>query len=513
MALWTPNNLATQPVGYWDASDSSQLTLNSGNVASIANKGTGPAMAQSTTSAQPALTSNAINSLSAMTFNGSTDFLSAAAAYNQTAAWSFAVLIKPATASGMMQILDADENVSPRVAQYVRCDNGYYDSIAFDSGTNPHTTSTGSGAAVVANTVAMLTGTFDQTTLNLYLNGTLIGSATGSGTGNSGSKAPTIGVYYLANNGTYITYFNGLIGEIVQAPNSWSTSDRQEVEGYMAWKWGTQASLPSSHPYKNAAPTTGSTATLPASPGAFTLTGNPAAVSGTLSASPASFALAGQGASFGSTLAASPGSFAVTGQPSMLVGSVAAGQGAFVISGQPAAFASTGASLPAAPGSFALTGSAATFTGTMSAQPAAFSVTGNPATFVFSTILAASPGAFSVTGQPAAFSSVVSSTITAQPGVFLLGGLPAAFQYHTNLKTLGTSTARSLSAVVFAHDPGVLSDTDLAAFNLLVAPDKPSSDRLLEPLTRAGLLSIPGKGTVRVAPGDVVAVDSTGWLS
>jgi hypothetical protein len=34
-----------------------------------------------------------------------------------------------------------------------------------------------------------------------------------------------------------------------------SATDRQKIEGYLAWKWGIQASLPAAHPYRNAAPT------------------------------------------------------------------------------------------------------------------------------------------------------------------------------------------------------------------------------------------------------------------
>ena len=29
----------------------------------------------------------------------------------------------------------------------------------------------------------------------------------------------------------------------------------QLMEGYLAWKWGVQGSLPANHPYKSAAPT------------------------------------------------------------------------------------------------------------------------------------------------------------------------------------------------------------------------------------------------------------------
>jgi hypothetical protein len=42
--------------------------------------------------------------------------------------------------------------------------------------------------------------------------------------------------------------------EVVTAPGSLSTDDRQKVEGYLAHKWGTTASLPGGHPYKTEAP-------------------------------------------------------------------------------------------------------------------------------------------------------------------------------------------------------------------------------------------------------------------
>jgi hypothetical protein len=42
--------------------------------------------------------------------------------------------------------------------------------------------------------------------------------------------------------------------EIVVMSNVPSTIQRQQMEGYLAWKWGLQSNLPASHPYKNATP-------------------------------------------------------------------------------------------------------------------------------------------------------------------------------------------------------------------------------------------------------------------
>ena len=50
-------------------------------------------------------------------------------------------------------------------------------------------------------------------------------------------------------------YFNGWIFEFIVVDKLLSTAERQQYEGYLAWKWGTQANLPANHPYKAAAPT------------------------------------------------------------------------------------------------------------------------------------------------------------------------------------------------------------------------------------------------------------------
>jgi hypothetical protein len=54
---------------------------------------------------------------------------------------------------------------------------------------------------------------------------------------------------YNANDG-----FNGYISEVIVYTTALTTAQRQNVEGYLAWKWGLQGSLPSTHPYKNLPP-------------------------------------------------------------------------------------------------------------------------------------------------------------------------------------------------------------------------------------------------------------------
>ena len=45
-------------------------------------------------------------------------------------------------------------------------------------------------------------------------------------------------------------YFWGNVNEVI-IYNSITTAQRQQIEGYFAWKWGLQSSLPATHPYKN----------------------------------------------------------------------------------------------------------------------------------------------------------------------------------------------------------------------------------------------------------------------
>ena len=47
---------------------------------------------------------------------------------------------------------------------------------------------------------------------------------------------------------------NSFIGEIVYYNRVLSTQERQQLEAYLAWKWGVQDSLPSTHPYSNFRP-------------------------------------------------------------------------------------------------------------------------------------------------------------------------------------------------------------------------------------------------------------------
>jgi hypothetical protein len=91
----------------------------------------------------------------------------------------------------------------------------------------------------------MVTSQFTTSTNSISLNG----GTTISG----GAPAFTAGTttYLGVDTTTSAYYYIGLAMEIIFYNSILNTTQRQQVEGYLAWKWSLQANLPSTHPYKN----------------------------------------------------------------------------------------------------------------------------------------------------------------------------------------------------------------------------------------------------------------------
>lgn len=58
----------------------------------------------------------------------------------------------------------------------------------------------------------------------------------------------------IGSGGSTASRYNGYVGEIIFCNSVPSTSDRQKIEGYLAWKFALESNLPADHPYKSAAP-------------------------------------------------------------------------------------------------------------------------------------------------------------------------------------------------------------------------------------------------------------------
>ena len=98
----------------------------------------------------------------------------------------------------------------------------------------------------------MHTTVCNGTTMAGYGNGSSLGTTASSGNFaytfyNIGSQTSQSPIFYNYN-------WTGYVGELIAYNNALSDAQRQQVEGYLAWKWGLQSSLPSNHPFFNVPP-------------------------------------------------------------------------------------------------------------------------------------------------------------------------------------------------------------------------------------------------------------------
>jgi hypothetical protein len=112
------------------------------------------------------------------------------------------------------------------------------------------------GANSIATTAYSLSNltlfnyTLSSSTLGIRLNG---GSQITSASGNTNNLTFNLDIGRQYNNNLYC--LDGQIMEVIIYSQDLIASQRQIIEGYLAWKWGLQNNLPAGHPYKGIAPT------------------------------------------------------------------------------------------------------------------------------------------------------------------------------------------------------------------------------------------------------------------
>jgi len=100
------------------------------------------------------------------------------------------------------------------------------------------------GSSIPKNTQNLLMIQYTSSNAYVWLNGTLNFSV---GTGSFTRAGISFG-----RRGNEILH--GFYYEIVHYSSVITITEQQRIEGYLAWKWGLQANLPSNHPHKNASP-------------------------------------------------------------------------------------------------------------------------------------------------------------------------------------------------------------------------------------------------------------------
>jgi hypothetical protein len=109
-------------------------------------------------------------------------------------------------------------------------------------------TTLGNGSLLPINTPYQAVYTKTPTQWQILLNGSTISTVNDTSFPTS-TYSLTIGA---EKEGSYQS--NALASEIIIIGGILSTTDRQQLEGYFAWRWGLQANLANNHPFKFSPP-------------------------------------------------------------------------------------------------------------------------------------------------------------------------------------------------------------------------------------------------------------------
>ena len=123
------------------------------------------------------------------------------------------------------------------------------DSVMLGDGSTNYTVQTSSWNIRSGTSTTLLNFTLTSAQFYEYINGSSTYSCTPPSYGDSVATSITLGTRMNKD-----TQFTGNMHEVIIFNTSLTTTKRQQVEGYLAWKWGLQTSLPSAHPYYGAAP-------------------------------------------------------------------------------------------------------------------------------------------------------------------------------------------------------------------------------------------------------------------
>lgn len=247
---WIPS-LAPNLVGWYDAADPTQVVV-SGTAVTLWRDKSGQGNNTTSANGSPQYRSTYLNKKPGITFNGSSSYFSIPVIVRQD--WSiFIVLTTTQTGpTGPLWWTGAgifDAEVGGTTTDFGTSLNG----SSFAAGTgNPPTGDETVFSATAINTGSPFLCEFLRVSSSGFFEVFVTGTSQGSATGGSGSRlAPTritIGTLQTIPSSSY--FFNGTIYEIVVYSSYLSAGQRQNVEGYLAWKWGFVSQLPSSHPFK-----------------------------------------------------------------------------------------------------------------------------------------------------------------------------------------------------------------------------------------------------------------------
>ena len=239
--LWRPSNIGSSLALWLDAEDAASITLNGSTVSQWADKsGNGRHATQATAANQPAYSATGLNGKPNLSFDGA-DFMSGLWSATTASRATIAVVgtyASSASTQTMASIGSAAGNSGLGI--------GWNTTAGFN--TFLWAVAEAARAGFVATPLVQI-GVLSPSSVAQSLNGNTSSTAIGA--------APAISTNYQVGGigGTLLLSNGSRVSEVIILSSTASTTDRQLIEGYLTWKWGTQASLPADHPYKSLPPT------------------------------------------------------------------------------------------------------------------------------------------------------------------------------------------------------------------------------------------------------------------
>ena len=240
-----PMILPTQIPGcslWLDATDSTSMTLSGSNLSQWRDKSSNAFAGTAVNS--PVLQSNSINGLSAVQFNGTSQCITFGNVLN--------LGTSPVSVFAVTRFT-GDAGIVGKVSSRWWFGRWGLYRFASDGGLVWYVDADPVWArAFVADTTTttqLVQASWDRSTLSLAQNGTQRSSNTFVNTSNFSNTDNLIVGGYADGNGTGLRsgfFLNGVIGEVLVYLGALTVSQRQQLEGYLAHKWGLQSNLPGS---------------------------------------------------------------------------------------------------------------------------------------------------------------------------------------------------------------------------------------------------------------------------
>jgi hypothetical protein len=250
-----------------DATDTSTVVTSGSNVTAWNDKsGNGRNMVANVSFQRPIYSPNSLNGNNSILFfrNASNSFtILENTSFNfTTSSWTYFTVLRRNAANTTFQrflsmasvINGKDNNNSFSVNLNSSSPNNFFNMERNGSLAGTFNTSNVCLLENIVNGSLTNIDTFNANTNYLFTNGSLLISGGGLNVGATLTIAHTrygCATFGSATNDAGFESLQGNIGEVLLFNRTLRRSEIEQIEGYLAWKWGIQRSLPVTHPYYN----------------------------------------------------------------------------------------------------------------------------------------------------------------------------------------------------------------------------------------------------------------------